>query len=172
MSIKNPKYHKLVFACYLLSAIFYILLLTVFIKTGKVDVMYIVGTPIILVLSIPVFKNINHLVSYSSYDDYIEFLNAGLPETHKMAIKSFTQRIVKHHIQEIYIKGFGFWKHIKVYLKSDSGRTYTSYISLRFLSQSQTIHLLEDLSGTKFEEVWEADYNTAEVAPVLSNAGA
>ncbi len=172
MSIKSPKYHKLILAFYLLSGSFYALLLTVFFTTGKGDIIYIAGIPATLLLSALVFKNTTYLVNYSSYNDFIEFSNAGLLQSNKLVIKSFSQRIVKQHINEIHIKGFAFWKHIKIYLKSDSGRTYTSYIPLRFLSQSQTIRLLEDLSGTKFEEVWEADYNTAQGAPVLTNAGA
>lgn len=170
MSFKIPKYSKIILGLYFMAGIFYTMLLAVFFTTGSIETTYIAGIPAFLLFTAIVCKRTSHLVSYKSYNDYIEFANADLLKTDKLEIKSFSQRLVKHHIQEIHIKGFAFWKRIDVYLKSDSGRTYSSRIPLRFLNGSQVIALLEDLSNSKIEEVWEADYGTAQNTATLSNA--
>lgn len=170
MSIKSPKYSKIILGLYFMAGIFYTMVLAVYFTTESIESTYIAGIPAFLLFTAILCKRTSHLVSYKSYNDYIEFSNADLLKTDSFEIRKFSQRLVKHHIQEIHIKGFAFWKRIDVYLKSDSGRTYSSRIPLRFLNGSQVIALLEDLSNSNIEEVWEADYGTAQSTPAFSNA--
>lgn len=131
---------------------------TLHIVNGFGDITLLAGIPAVLLAASYLMTKTTRLVNYSSYPDYLEFTSAHLLVLDSFHLKRYSQRLVKSHVEEITIKGYFFWKRIKVHSKSDSGRRYTATIPLRFISNYDTARILEDIAGVSLEDMWEADY--------------